>query len=302
MTDEFLLKSSISYTEYPTGDYYEGSLTGAISEAASSGVNYPGGDPFKLSVDKVNNETDPITENVWLTDIAQSHHFTVQLNELYTKTTARDSVRQYHCPGGLFSDFLPVKSIQLNYTSYENMSIPFAIFGDFPLLNKKRVSTIAITCYDEDTNQIEYALNVWEDQCFPQGKYVAYLNEVARELVYRGYNVLGEETLRIRKIVIPSGNVTVSRDYSENGAKLITFTLMCIGDGTTCQVGSPGNKTEREKVDTGSGGVKEDPLIGNSATVHGGQTPAVGGATYTSSGDLNRATHTIGKNGIEPIK
>ena len=43
-------------------------------------------------------------------------------------------------------------------------------------------------------------------------------------------------------------------------AKLITFSLMCIGDGSTCQVGTPGNKTQREKVndqakgDKGKGG------------------------------------------------
>lgn len=279
MADSFnAYQVGISYTEYP--EYNQGALTGAISDAASSGVNYPNGNPFQLKASESSvPSSQTITEKVWLTDIAQSHHFTVQLNELFTKTVAKDRMRQYQCPGGAFSDFLPVKSIQLNYTSYENMSIPFAIFGDFPLLNKKRVSTISITCYDEDTNQIEYALNVWEDQCFPQGKFAAYLNEVSRELVYRGYNVLGEETLKIRKIVIPTGNVSVSRDYSENGAKLITFSLMCIGDGSTCQVGTPGNKTQREKVNNQAKGDKGKSTID---LTQGGKVKAATG--YSGAG------------------
>ena len=168
-----------------------------------------------------------ISDKMFLQDIAQSHHFTVQLEGFDMLKT----------PGATFSEFLPVKSINFNYTSYENMSIPLAIFGDFPLLNKKRVSTIALTCFDLDDNRIERELLNWEDECFPRGRYVAYMDDIARRFTYKGYDVKGKETLSCYFYTIPSGNVSVGRDYSANDAKLIIFTLVCVGDGSTCATG-----------------------------------------------------------------
>ena len=172
----------------------------------------------------------PIKDSLFLQDIAQSHHFTVCLKGF--------SMSKFRVPGGTFSDFLPVKSINLNYTSYENMSIPVSIFGDFPLLNKKRVSTISLTCYDMDDNRLEHELREWENQCFPKGRFVAYMDKIAKEFIYSGYNVKGKETLKVSFRVIPSGNVSVSRDYSVNDAKLVNFSLVCVGDGSTCATGN----------------------------------------------------------------
>lgn len=244
MADEFhiidgKLEGMVDYTKYP--EYNAGTLTGAIAEAATSKsqpkVNYKNGDPFKLQSQSNNIQSDPVTDSVWLTDIAQSHHFTVTLEELNLKSDVSRKVPIFKAPGNKLGDFLPVKSIQLNYTSYENMSIPLAIFGDFPLLSRKRASTISLTCYDEDTHQLEYALSIWEAQCFPQNRYVAYMDDIARKLVYRGFQVDGTKTLEVTRIVIPNGNVSVTREYGSNGEKLLTFGLICIGNGTDCQVG-----------------------------------------------------------------
>jgi hypothetical protein len=133
--------------------------------------------------------------------------------------------------------FLPVKTMNLKYTSYENMSIPVAIFGDFPLLNKKRVSTIDLSCYDFDSNRLEYALRKWESDCFPKGRFVAYMDDIARKFTYKGYSVEGRNTLTYEVYVIPAGNVTVSRDYSANDAKMVNFSLVVVGDGRTCATG-----------------------------------------------------------------
>ena len=175
-----------------------------------------------------------VDESAWLIDIAQSHHYTVQL----LRNNINDmSMSHLKTPRKSFSEFLPVKTMNLKYTSYENMSIPLAIFGDFPLLNKKRVSTIDFSCFDTDNNKLEYELRMWESQCFPKGRFVAYMDDIARRFTYKGYDVKGKETLSCYFYVIPSGNVAVGRDYSANDAKLITFTLVCVGDGSTCATG-----------------------------------------------------------------
>lgn len=207
------------------------------------------------------NSGDPVKDTIFLQDIAQSHHYTLQLEGFDMLKT----------PEGSFSTFLPVKSMNFNYTSYENMNIPVAIFGDFPILNKKRVSTVSITCYDLDDNRIERKLKLWENQCFPRGRYVAYMEDIVRQLTYRGYNVKGKETLYYTFYVMPSGNVTVSRDYSANDAKLVSFTLVCVGDGSTSATGegskSPYSSTTTYKV----------PMAGKDSRLSGDvQTTATG--------------------------
>lgn len=186
---------------------------------------------FELGISKSTQAESPqINDGIWLMDIAQSHHYTVQISNM-------EGMSSLKTPKGSFSEFLPVKTMNLKYTSYENMSIPVAIFGDFPLLNKKRVSTIDLSCYDFDNNKLEYELRRWEAQCFPKGRYVAYMDDIAREFIYRGYSVEGRKTLEYRVFVIPSGNVTVSRDYSANEAKMLNFSLVVVGDGRTCAQG-----------------------------------------------------------------
>ena len=186
---------------------------------------------FELGISKSTQAESPqINDGIWLMDIAQSHHYTVQISNM-------EGMSSLKTPKGSFSEFLPVKTMNLKYTSYENMSIPVAIFGDFPLLNKKRVSTIDLSCYDFDNNKLEYELRRWEAQCFPKGRYVAYMDDIAREFIYRGYSVEGRKTLEYRVFVIPSGNVTVSRDYSANEAKMLNFSLVVVGDGRTCAHG-----------------------------------------------------------------
>ena len=175
--------------------------------------------------------------DVFLMDIAQAHHFSVVIEGFPTYTAPEGTMT------GSDGQFLPAKSINFNYTSYENMSIPLAIFGDFPLLNKKRVSTISLSCYDSDSNTLEYALKKWEHLCFPKGRYVAYMDEIARKFDYRGYGVDGRETFRCSFYVIPTGNVSVSRDYSANDAKLVNFSVVCVGDGSTCATG-PGRSIQ----------------------------------------------------------
>lgn len=256
-TSEYLIKGSISYSEAPSGEYNSGALTGAISDIASSGVNYPNGNPFQLRAATSPTKSEAVDAGIWALDIAQSHHFTVKLQ----------GFKSYYTPEKSFNEFLPVKSIQLNQTSYENMNIPVSIFGDFPLLNKKRVSTISITCYDEDNNIIERQLREWEKSCFPFNKYVAYMSDIARKFTYIGYNVKGQRTLGpINMYVIPSGNISVSRDYSANDAKLLTFTLVCVGDGSSCATGRPAQVSDNGKV----GEPEPIKLIGNEGSTSTG--------------------------------
>ena len=220
------------YPADPTSNALVANTVGTYS--GSSGVNYVNPQKeviLKGGVSKTEQETKQVTDATLLLDIAQSHHYTVHIEGL-SMTDLKIASSPLAKEG-----FLPVKTMNLKYTSYENMSIPVAIFGDFPLLNKKRVSTIDLSCYDLDTNKLEYALRKWESDCFPKGRFVAYMDDIARKFIYKGYSVEGVNTLTYEVYVIPAGNVTVSRDYSANEAKMLNFSLVVVGDGRTCATG-----------------------------------------------------------------
>ena len=230
------MPENLEYTERATK-----ALKGATEETYDIGGQNAG-----ISTSQRRGATNPTKYNILLEDIAQSHHFTIHLDGF--------SMSKFKLPDGTYSEFLPVKSMNINYVSYENMSIPVSIFGDFPLLNKKRVTTIGLSCFDMDSNLLERELRTWENRCFPKGRFVAYMDDIARKLTYKGYNVKGKQTLDYYWYVIPTGNVTVSRDYSTNDAKLVNFSLVCVGDGSTCATGNSsgtnGNSTKQEKVDS----------------------------------------------------
>ena len=138
--------------------------------------------------------------------------------------------------------------MNFNYTTYDNMSIPFAIFGDFPLLHRKKVTSVSFSCYDIDQDAIEKALKYWEQKCFPQGMYAAYLSDVAATLKYTSYDVKGRENFTRVLDVIPAGSTSVSRSYEENGAKLLNFSVVAVG--------APGASATTGDLSSGAG-IKE---------------------------------------------
>lgn len=164
--------------------------------------------------------------NAFAEDIAQSRYFTVTISEIRDKNG--DTIT-FHT-GGAFHDFLPVKNMSLSYTSYENLSVPLACLGGVPLLNKKRLSVIRFSCYDTDDDIIEKAVQRWEMRCFPEGKYVSYLDEVAATFQYKSYDVKGNLVFVKTLTVIPTDDVSVNRSYEENSEKLITFSLAAVGE------------------------------------------------------------------------
>lgn len=210
--------------------------------------------------------SDSVDHGLFMTDIAQAHHFVVQIEKPDGK-----NMFSLQSPSPKFGKFLPVKTINLTYASYENMSIPVSIFGDFPLLNRKRVSTIALSCYDTDDNQLEREVRLWENTCFPKNRYVAYMEDIARKFTYTGYNVKGKATFTASFYVIPSGGISVSRDYSANDAKMVNFNLVCVGDGSSCATGnpSPTQITQQGYTFESSFG-KDDRISGDNQTINRG--------------------------------
>lgn len=182
-------------------------------------------------------------------DIAQSHFFTVQIYSgsgrnatgLHDINGAPFSFASGH---GTYQNYIPIKSMNFNYTTYDNMNIPLGIFGDFPLLHKKKVTSISFSCYDMDDDRIEKALKYWEQQCFPQGTYVAYLDEVKATLKYTSYDVKGKWNFTRVLDVIPAQSVSVSRSYEENGAKMLSFSVVAVG---APGVSAAGDNTLKER-------------------------------------------------------
>ena len=168
-------------------------------------------------------------------DIAQSHFFTVQIygaNSLNEATGLHDlhgNPISFASGRGTYANYLPIKSMNFNYTSYDNMNIPMGIFGDLPLLYKKKVTSISFTCYDTDQDIVEKAVHYWEHQCFPGGNYVAYLDDIAATLRYTSFDVCGNMNFYRQLEVIPASSVSVSRSYEENGAKLVNFSVVAVG-------------------------------------------------------------------------
>ena len=74
----------------------------------------------------------------WLYDIAQSRFFTVVIQDFISliSPTSDDESQKSDMSG---TYFLPVKSIDIALSRVDSMSVPVFFFGDFPILNKKRV-------------------------------------------------------------------------------------------------------------------------------------------------------------------
>lgn len=167
-------------------------------------------------------------------DIAQSHFFTVQIysNDNGLPTGLHDENGQafsFSSGEGVYRNYIPIKTMSFTYTSYDNMNIPFGTFGDFPLLHRRKVTTINFSCYDIDQDAIEKAIKYWEQQCFPNGLYAAYLDEIKATLKYTSYDVKGRENFTRVLDVIPTGSMSVNRSYEENAAKMLNFSVVAIG-------------------------------------------------------------------------
>ena len=153
-----------------------------------------------------------------LQDISQSHHFKVNLSKIKTEFEAK-----------AFGPFLPVKNISYNEITFDHLTIPTGIFGNFPLMHRRQVGTITLTVYDKDTDNIEQQYRQWEAECFPKGKYVNFISNVAAEFKYSSYTVTGKLNKTIVLYVIPTGSYTINRSYEENNAKLLQFSLTVVG-------------------------------------------------------------------------
>lgn len=217
-----------------------GNVAGQILKGTTLGeVTYLGDSFFTVGLDNYeghayasgqSQNNDPI---LWW-DIAQSHFFTVQIyrNEGGKVSGIHDiygNPISFASGEGVYEDYIPVKSMNFNYTSYENMNIPLGIFGDFPLLHRKKVTSISFTCYDTDQDIMEKALHYWEQQCFPGDNYVAYLDDIAATLTYTSYDVMGHKNFQRLLTVIPASSVSVSRSYEENAAKILNFSVAVVG-------------------------------------------------------------------------
>ena len=120
----------------------------------------------------------------------------------------------------------------------DHISIPVHVFGDFPIINKRRVGTINLTCYDEDNDDLERTLRTWmEEECF-SGTRVRYLSQMYKQFIYKSYNVKGELKLTRTYLVIPTGGITINRSYEDNNAKLVEFSLAVVGaNGASVKTG-----------------------------------------------------------------
>lgn len=163
-------------------------------------------------------EPDPFIGSFIQQDIAQSHHFKIKIDRIPIEFTSK-----------AFGSFLPVKSISFDEVTFEHLTIPVGIFGDFPVMHRRKMGRFSLTLYDTADDKIEHALQDWENKCFPQGKYVSYLSEMVGTMKYASYSVEGKLNKELALLVIPADSHKISRSYDENSAKLITIGLVIVG-------------------------------------------------------------------------
>jgi len=173
-------------------------------------------------------------DSSWEIDIAQSRFYKVRLYK-----SNDDQPRIWHFPGkeGIqeeligSGEYLPVKSISLNYESLNNLTLPITVYNNFSLVSKKSIGTISLTCYDANSDIIENTVHDWINYCFV-GTRLRYLSQIYKKFEYTSYNTQGKLNKDSTRsyLVIPTGGVTIGRDYEENGAKLVTFNLAIVGD------------------------------------------------------------------------
>lgn len=237
-----VLNATISVTD--TNSVTKGPITYYGDAAQLANGTMKGTD--KGGYTKANNLVDQIFS--W--DIAQSHFFTVQIysprNPYYPYPTGlhdKQGKPFSFCSGqGTWQNYIPIRSMNLNYTSYDNMTLPLHILGDFPLLHRKKVTAVQFSCYDLDDDRIEKALRAWENQCFP-GSCVEYLDNIKAQFTYNSYDVTGKKNFSITFDVIPSGTVSVGRSYEENNAKFLNFSIVAVGaPGVSANMGASGGK------------------------------------------------------------
>ena len=202
---------------------WNGDLTTKKTTVLSGGIDY--------------NNT--FSYQTWLYDIAQSRFFTVVIQDFISLVSpTSDDESQKSDMSGTY--FLPVKSIEISLSRVDNMSVPVFFFGDFPIINKKRVGVIRLTCFDLDNDSIEREIRHWmEDECFV-GTRVRYLSQMAKELTYKSYDVTGKLNYEKTVLTIPTSDVSISRNY-EDGAKLVSFSLAVVGEeGSGVKTGKGG--------------------------------------------------------------
>lgn len=297
MADEITnaIKGSISYTNYETIGGFGNNGNSSSKGTGGSGVNYPNQDTQKkleTQVQENKTQTTPTNSKAWEVDIAQSHHFTVQLRPVGTTKKSDKYILTYKVSSSPFGNFLPVKSMSLTYSGYETMILPFSSFSDFPLMRRRKIEIVNLTCYDEDTSMLENALMYWNEECFPGGRYVAYMDNVVKELIYKGYTVDGRESFNIRRFVIPIGQPQVNRDYEENDAKMITFSLACVGDGSTCATGAS-TQTREQPVESAYTSNESSGAGGSAGSTEAGG--GGGGSSWGSEQPLQRVESVSAK-------
>lgn len=166
-----------------------------------------------------NSQEAPVISGSYIThDISQSHHFRINIDKIPVEFNSK-----------VFGNFLPVKSISFDEITFENLTIPVGIFGDFPIMQKRRLGRFSLSLYDPAGDEIEKSLQIWENLCFPQGKYVNYLSEIVGKMKYASYSVDGTLNSELSFYVLPTDSHRISRGYEENALKLIQFSLVVVG-------------------------------------------------------------------------
>jgi len=184
-------------------------------------------------------------------DMAQSSFFTLEIEGLTELEPA-----MYHSATGPnskkadgYKRFLPIKSLDYTPVSMENKNFNAGIFQDLFIIEKRKLGMLNITLLDTSDNIYEYAVTDWFSlptnntvQIKEDGSnknklevyhgYVGFLVDWAKVCRYNEYTVRGEKSKSYEFMVLPTGDVKISRAYDNNQLKEISFSVIIGSDIT----------------------------------------------------------------------
>ena len=138
MTDNF---SRMEATQYGATDYEcptPDRLICPVDQQAALLMNSGNGSKEEIA---------PLIGSYITHDISQSHHFKIKIDQIPIEFNSDK-----------FGEFLPVKSISFDEISFEHLTIPVGIFGDFPIMHNRRLGRFSLSLYDVTEDKIELAL------------------------------------------------------------------------------------------------------------------------------------------------
>lgn len=126
-------------------------------------------------------------------------------------------------------NFMPLKSLNYSQGSIETMSIACGAFSDLALPFRKKCPTLAVEMYDHRSDFFEMKLREWHTMSVVTDGFVPILESITKKVTIKSWATNGECNSTQTCDCLLADDISVTRDYSSNDLKTISFKLIVVG-------------------------------------------------------------------------